>query len=256
MKKKTIHTILRIIFGLGISIIAVVMMIFSISMLIASCNSPKHKTIEVSVLGDVTEKLLAQPNPSETLPLFHLNADPLDGAEFSYANMSDVSLNRRTAFSLAQGGNSITTNQFDRKREVQKFEKSVTGFFDSLSTDTIGRDHSSVYLAIVQELNRLAKSKADRKILLVYSDLMENTQSVSFYDKRMISLLHSSPNTISGLLFSQLPIQNISGIEVHFVYQPKNANDDNAFRVVSGFYKKILEAKGAIVFISANLINQ
>lgn len=223
---------------------------------IASCTPVGHKTRIISVLGDVTEKQLAQPHSPEILPLFHLNNDPLDGAEFDYSDVSDVSLNRRITFSLAQGGNSITTNQFDRKREVQKFKKSLTDFLDSLAVDTVGRDHSSVYLAIAQELNRLARDKtADRKLLLVYSDLMENTQAISFYSKKTISLLHSSPEKISDLLLAQMPLGDLSGTEVHFVFQPGNIQDDAAFRLVSGFYKKLLEGKGATVFISANLSN-
>ncbi len=225
---------------------------FSISQLL-SYGQAKHSTTDLTELVDVTQRFIAQPKAAEIIPLFGFDADVSNGAEFHFSDMSDVSYNPQTSFSLSQGGNGFTTNQFDRKREVEKFEQSISAFHDSLASDTIGREHSAVYFPIAESLNALSKSTADKKILLVYSDLMENETDLSFYDRKTLALLACDPEKIKAILLAKDPLANLSGIEIHFVYQPENAQADSTFRLVSAFYKKLLEEKGATVFISANL---
>ena len=54
---------------------------------------------------------------------------------------------------------------------------------------------------------------------------------------------------------AQSKLPTLAGITVYLIYQPKDANDDAVYHVVSNFYKQLLESKGATVRIEANLLN-
>jgi len=120
-------------------------------------------------------------------------------------------------------------------------------------TESVGKDNSAVYFTIAKELNRLSHSKTTTKLMLVYSDLMENTPGMSFYDSDTFTKIKSAPNTIQHYFESQQKLTNLNGIKVYLIYQPENTKQDEDYKVVSGFYKNWLESKGAIVEISANL---
>ena len=82
---------------------------------------------------------------------------------------------------------------------------------------------------------------------------MENTNSLSFYNNKDFKKLKTKPDEIQNYFETMQSINSLSGIEVYFIYQPTDIANDEQFRIISGFYKKMLESKGAKVTISANL---
>lgn len=218
-----------------------------------TCTTNKRESIEVSILLDVTETQLAQPDANEIVPLLGLDTSKWSGAVFRFAYLTDVSLNGQTAIALADGGNRLLASSFTRDKEVTAFTDSIRAFLASLSDDTVGRPHSSIYLPLAAELTRLTQSHATTKVLLVYSDLMENN-TLSFYDKRTLQMLQSKPEEIQAQLETKAPLSDLTGIEVHLIFQPVDADQDQTFQIVSGFYKTLLESHGATVTISANVV--
>lgn len=252
----TMKTSKPIIQGVASFVLAVASSICMVLLIIqlCSCSETPQQTTEVSVIWDVTEAHLPKPQADEILPRFALESNASNGAIFRFTYASDVSFNHETVFILPAGGNAFTTNQFDRKREIEKFRQQVKAFLDSLTTDTLGRPHSSLYVPIAKSLNRLAKeSKAQHKILLVYSDLRENSSVMNFYKPQTLALLQNDSAKAQAMFVSQEPLDDLTGIELHLLYEPVDAPDDAAYRVISGFYKSLFESKDASVIVSANL---
>lgn len=242
-------------FIIGVMYLVIAVSLFALSMMLPSCNEPKHQVTEVVVLWDITELHEPIPVASEILQLYNLDTNPENGAVLRFSYASDVSLNRETVFSLPPSGNSLITNQFDRTREIEKFKQDVTAFLDSITSDTVGRPQSSIYLPVATTLNELANnSQSDRKTFLLFSDLRENTQNLSFYDKHTLALVANDTAAITAILQSEMPLGNLSGIKVHLLYQPNDATDDTGYRYIAALYRGMLESKGASVFVSANLI--
>ncbi len=237
---------------------AIALLLLCMLVLSGSCNEqcPKRNTIEIVIQVDLTEAQIAKPDANEIIGLYGLDTNKWDGAEFSYADLTDVSFNRRTTFSLAPGGNRLTSSGFTRDREVEKFEDSIRSFFAARAVDTVGRPHSSVYLPIANELNRLSESHSAERTLIVYSDLMENDKTVSFYDKKTIGSLRTDPNKITAMLIAKADLKDLTGISVYLIFQPENAAQDELFRLVAGFYQTLLESHGAKVIVAANVIAQ
>lgn len=221
-----------------------------------ACGGAERRTVtDYVVLIDETDSTFSVPNTDELLSDLRLDTNMWNGVNFTLARIADVSYTPHSSFSLSKGGSRLASNQYGRKREVDAFKAKVTTLLDSVRRDKPGKPNSSIWIPLVNELTRLANSKADHRVLIVSSDLMEHTRTVSFYDKHTFVLLRSDPTKIEERLFAESELPNLDGIEVHFVHEPKNAQEDAVFLVVSDFYKKLLEGKGATVTISANLTN-
>jgi hypothetical protein len=215
---------------------------------------PKQPTLEISAMEDVTDFQLAQPQANEIIPLYGLSSNKWNGAEFRFQNISNVSYNPVTEASLLPA-NEWLSNEYDRDNDI----KSFTGQVQKIITDSmpakIGRWHSSVYLPIANELNLLSQSSSQRKILLIYSDLMENDTNFSLYNKHTFSLLKSDPSKVKEHFDAMQHLNNLNGVEVYLIYQAKDNCSDLKYQILSGFYKTLLENAGAKVTITANLTN-
>lgn len=237
-----------ILIGLAITIIAV---IFA---LLPSCNAPKSPKTSLALVGhDRTEQMTAHPDAASLLPFLSLDEDPNQGAEIDFFDVTDVSLNKYVTFSLAAEKGSLA-NPFTRKRQIAKFKSDIDNYLDTAAHDTVGHDRSSVYHPMVSALTELAQSTATDRTLILYSDLAENENDISFYRPGTLALLRSDPDRIAAELAAKAPLpDDLSGIRVYFIYQPSNPQSDALFQTVSSFYKSLLEKRNATVVIEGNL---
>ena len=231
-------------------IITATVVVITISLIVA-CTSQSPKVTEVVVLRDITDELLVQPNLEEILTLFSPESK-WNGRVFHFTNLTDVSYNQAAEVKL-EAQNEWLSNELDRDKEIKRFNSSVSEIIERKEREAISKDNSSVYFPIAKELNRLSQSSSANRILLIYSDLMENTRGMSFYDKGRFSLLKTDPDEVKRYFDSQVELKNLDDIKVHIIFQPKGIKEDEQFKVVSGFYKKLLEGKGARVEITASI---
>ncbi|HTB30844.1 MAG TPA: hypothetical protein VK808_02400 [Bacteroidia bacterium] len=217
-------------------------------------SMPTQVTKEVSVMRDVTDSELAQPNANQIIPLFGLSDNKWNGAQFHFQDISNVSFNQVVEVSIPSG-NEWLSNEFNRDKDIKTFYGQIAQTITDSTKEKIGRTHSSVYLPIANELNRLSQSSAKRRVLILYTDLMENDINFSFYNKATFTLLKKNPEKILDHFKSEQPINRLDGIEVYLIYQPKDACTDLQYQVVSNVYKTMLTALGAKVTITANLAN-
>jgi hypothetical protein len=234
-----------------IAIVSVILIIIVTTIIIASTSVNTNVT-ELTVMRDITDVQLAQPQLTDIVPLLNLNNAKWNGAEVRFLDITDVSYNH-TYQAIINPENQWMGNEFDREKKVKDFYAQITQILTNLEKETNGKDNSSIYLPIANELNRLSQSKAEKRILLVYSDLMENTDELSFYNKSKFSLLQSDPDSIQKYFLAQVPLSKLSGITIYLIYQPSDPKADEEYQIVSRFYKTLFESKGATVLITANI---
>ncbi|MBI4930852.1 MAG: hypothetical protein HY841_08835 [Bacteroidetes bacterium] len=213
----------------------------------------KTTITEVTLMKDITDAHLSQPYPEDVLRLYDLKKDKWSGSVFRFINISDVNYNNVSQTSI-ESASQWLSNDFERDEEVKQFVGSIKRILTDTMNEKIGRNRSSVFVPVAHELKRLNESKADRKILLLYSDLMENSEELSFYKSEKLILLKKNPQFFRDYFDKQAKLDSLTGIEIHIVYQPKDTKENQEFIVVSEFYKVFLESKGAKVEISANLV--
>lgn len=207
---------------------------------------------EVVVAVDRTDTFLARPLPDEILSLYDLKNNPYTEARFRLVQISDVDYNPVTKIHL-KPTTSFSINELDRPKEVAEFGGKVKNAFNSLKEESQEKSHSSVYAPIARELQRLSESKANKRVLVIFSDLMENTDTLNFYVPETLAKLKSNSASIQNILEEQVPLPNLVGIEVYIIFEPQDYGENLDFRIASEFYKSLFKSKGAKVTIGANL---
>ena len=223
-----------------------------IALMLSTCFLNKPWLIQVVVLHDVTDQQLSKPEASSILKFYSFDGNnKWNEAIFNYVQLSDISLNRIQTIHLPQE-TSWFSNELEREKNIKGFQNQVTDILNNSLLDTSSKAQSSVYLALVHALNSLSGNEAWDRVLLVYSDLMENNSDLSFYSEKKLNELIRNPDSVQMKFEEWAPLPKIKGVEVHLIYQPTNTITDKNFRIVSAFYKQLLENKGAKVFIEAN----
>ena len=174
------------------------------------------------------------------------------GVYFCLLYITNVSYNPSYETNI-EPENQWLSNQFQRNEKINNFYANINKIINDSSNETIGKDNSAVYFPIAEELNRLSQSKATTKEMFIYSDLMENTNEFSFYDKITFELLKDKPDKIKNYFESQITLSNLNGIKIFLIYQPTNTKQDEDYKVVSNFYENLFQSKGAKVEITANV---
>jgi len=232
------------------TIITTIIILVSITLIVA-CTSQSQDITEVVVLHDITDEHLSQPNVDEIFALFTLE-NKWNGCIFRFANLTKVSINQEIAVKL-EARNEWLSNELDRDKEIKNFKNKILEIIANTEKNAVGEDNSSVYIPIARELNRLHESNANKKILLIYSDLMENTTEMSLYKKEKLNLLKTNPDSVSKYFETQMSLKNLNGITIYIIFQPSDIEEDQQFKIVSGFYKNLFKSKGAEVQITANI---
>lgn len=234
--------------------INILIAIFAILLLIIFCSllaDTKNNLTAVSAIVDITDSLTVKPNTKEIKSLFNLNEKKWEGVDFRLLYITNVSYNPNYEANI-EPENQWLSNQFQRNEKIKNFYADIDKIINDTSNESIGKDNSTVYFPIAEELNRLSQSKATTKEMFIYSDLMENTDELSFYDKNTFKLLKDKPDKIKNYFDSQITLNNLSGIKIYLIYQPTNTKQDDDYKVVSGFYEILFQSKGATVEITAN----
>lgn len=237
-----------------ITIVMYIIMAIIFALTIFVFSRPLRSTTDVYILVDRTEEHIASPVTDEILQLFALQKDKWNGANFHLERLTDVSYNRISQCSLAEA-EPLFSSTFTRDADVSAFTSTAIAALDSLAADTIGRPHSSVFIPMARALNTLsiAAGSSETRVLIVYSDLRENRSSLSFYDKHTLALLREDASNIESQLLTDMPLGDLTGITIHFVYEPKDEADDVTFRLIASFYEQLFVSRGATVLIGGSL---
>lgn len=236
------------------TIIGITLLAIASSLLLYSCDMDNHYSVEESVLVDHTEDtFLAKPDKEAIKQGLDADKDIWQGYKYRMITITDVDYNPVYQAEILPDCEYLS-NSYNRNDEVQKFFLEIDSAFQKTNDLTSGKMRSSIYIPLARELKHLSESTAKRKVLIIYSDLMEYSFLADFYKKTTLEKLENNPEVIEQILEKALPLADLKGIEVMIIYQPRNNTESRQFGIVSVFYKHLLENKGAKVTIGANLI--
>jgi hypothetical protein len=99
----------------------------------------------------------------------------------------------------------------------------------------------------------MKENKTDKSLLLVYSDLCENSDLFSVYKKTATEQLLKHPDSVlqkfeaTGLL-----PQDFSHFTVMIIFQPRSRDQDRLFNAMAELYKRMLTSRRAKVIIRSD----
>ena len=234
-----------------------------ISFLSQTCQ--EHKTevihsVQVNVLGDITDVHYVLPIAEPIQKLYDFDVDKNTEGFFRISTITDKHLNPAIEYHLLPGFVTEKNNTLDdpyyRERLVRSFYDSIKNAisnFDAKCLLDSSLKFTECFNTIAGELQLMKNSKAEKHILLVFSDLQENSDLFNCYSKANQELLRKQPDTVIELFNqTQLLPENLLGFNIFFIYQPINRQSDKSFEAMVEIYKKLLVSRGASVKIQAD----
>lgn len=225
-----------------------------IAVILSGCNMNQlinpGQTTAATLLWDKTDTLLSKPEIEVIQKDFELS-DKSRGAVFKLLPISDVEFNYTYTHTL-EAKPELLTNPMERKAKIKDFYREVSNSLEQIDNAPVGMGNSQIFSVVMREAQELAKQDVDRKVLYVYSDLREHSGVFCAYNPKDLADLKDNREQVVSKFKRQFKVGDVTGVEIHFIYQAEHFQDSEAFNLMSGLYKTILEEAGAQVLISAN----
>jgi hypothetical protein len=230
----------------------------SLALLFICCHTqneqdpPVSHSTAVTAIGDVTDPKQLWIRSVSILPLYNFTQYPNAEAWFNLTAISDKQINPSFRYHLptaqeAEQYNAYGDEQYRTKTIIQYYSQirqAIDTFYRIFDT-TASLNNSECFSVIATELTRLQHLPAERKFLLVYSDLMERSV-VDAYS-------NSTPQEISNRLLQYFPIpDSLTGIKVWIIYQPGTRSEDQQVNRMIQVYQQIIEARGGTLEVKTN----
>jgi len=239
--------------------------IFILTLLLFSCKKQEVQNTQICVLIDVTdEKFRDESFTNENLPHF-LKLMKLDseeglysGGEIKLSLINEISDSKSKSIRIdpAETG-MLGENPLNRRDEVNRFKNELKQSFTSLLNEANwGTDASKIYQKVTRELIKMKKKKADRYFLIIYSDMLENSELFSFYGQnwqQQIKKMATDPEkTINELAKKGPAMPDLSEIDI-YVVPSRNKGNDEMINLSEQFWTTIFEHQGATVSFNSTL---
>lgn len=227
---------------------------------LAACGEHGH-TRTVYVFIDVTDSAFRSPAAySADFPkvLAKLRADTngwgIDGGEVRLLLLNDLSQSNSASRVLRAGtSGAMGENRLSRRDSIRVFARGVWHDLDSLLKSTSWeRSQSKIYQNLCRGLTDLAEDHSEEKTMIVYSDMLENSKLLSFYGPLESVRARADSEQVVRRLEAECIIPAISSVDVNIVTF-RRAEMDDRVNVALAFWKRLLEKKGAVVHVGAQL---
>ena len=225
-------------------------------------NAPQRPVYRASLLLDRTDTFNITPTFIWSDEQFTWDAFK-QGREIRLRRVTDVVVEDLTVLPLPTFRDwgdpstwALDDNNLFRKGRVKKMEADVSEELSKLTEQQTGYTHTAIMEPLIQELIHLQQFPKDDRYVYVYSDLGQNTPKdnwISDYDTKI--KLQFNDKVVWKLLDGARELRDLSGITVHLIHRPKNADEDQEYRLRANYIKARLTELGAEVLIHG-AINQ
>jgi hypothetical protein len=223
--------------------------ILSIVFLLAmyNCQNTPTASITLSVLADKTEVLIPDPTFLQITSFFKDKKYQEGVRHFYYQTITNTNIN--TSFHTSIPASDMFENSLQRKVLVQKFYERIDTLVNTQNRQPKNYQSSSILKPLIRECIRIQETNSTRRVILLYSDILEASDLFNVYQKRSQQLLFSNPEKVVEILEAQLTIPKLNDIELHIIYYPKNRLHNRLFEKMTTVYKQLFKDSGLKIII-------
>lgn len=243
----------------------VAILILLLAFLLTSCKNEVVTTTQICVLMDVTDEsfqdeTFVADNLPKYLKLMKLDKSigGFSGGEIKFSLINEVSDSKSKTVKIASGKTGMMgENPLTRKDEVDKFYAELeTSFSELLNSVNWGTDASKIYQKVTREIIKMKKLEADKKYLIIYSDMLENSKLFSFYGTKWKSniekMIESPELTLENLSKTGPTLPDLSEFEIYIISTRTSENDEK-INLSEQFWTVLFEYQGATVVFNSGL---
>jgi hypothetical protein len=219
-----------------------------------SCNTKQQPKPRITFLFDLTDSMTSIQELTESQVKKAITSDDKDlmweGRVVEICLLTDVRMGVKHKFTL-NPSSSFNGNEVKRIEEVDVFIKSITREIEIIKSRSSTKDRSLIFEKLFFELS---EQNQEGRVIYCFSDLHQNSDKVSFYQKEDIKRLYSHDKKWFKKVFSNgLSIPNLKGAKIHFIYNSKSQVEDEIFFQSATLLKEILLPYNGFVSIQSSL---
>ena len=153
--------------------------------------------------------------------------------------LHDVSSSVSKSVKLKEGLSKMEGNRYIRKKELNEFKSKLMKKATDINNTYTGKPlkHSYIFNPVCKGIKKMSHSNADRKVIVIYSDMLENSDLANFHSKKL------SYDKLKTQFDSACDLDDVSDVEIYIVH-PVNKNIDKKIRTAENFWSKYLMDKG------------
>lgn len=215
--------------------------LIALLLLFTGCdNEEKVEDQAVYILGDQTDTVFQSSFYQEQIiscfkDLTNLNKEVIyeRAVDVNISPINESKYPGEKSFSLDSAQPLAFRNDEERLTEQEKMLSEISSTINQLKRDAKERELSQVMIGMNRALKTLNKSAADKKTLIVNSDLLENSTDISFYSEPL--------KDIENCINQMLEKEDFSSIYVYVIYNPSSENRETFERVFEIWKKCFLK---------------
>ncbi|KAA3625752.1 MAG: hypothetical protein DWQ02_21135 [Bacteroidetes bacterium] len=234
-------------------------LLFICSLTFGSCEifEPSGVDTVISILPDQTDNLEFDVGKTARFIFNTIELDTVSlfksAASIEVSSLNDRYTNRKWQASLPKSGSSFTEITKERIALQRVFYNETIEALQQGSQFSGELARSRLYHSICEAIRELEQSPAERRICLLFSDGLENTKNLSFYQYRNNpQRLLKEKDMIIEKLESECTLPDLSGIDLYIIHQPSPELDE-LVHVARQFWKDYFESHGATVYLLAGI---
>ncbi|PQJ76494.1 hypothetical protein [Polaribacter glomeratus] len=206
------------------------------------CNNLPTQSISLTVLSDRTDLTIPKPSISQIKYFFDDELYQNGKRIFRFQTITNTSINKSFGASIAVAdpfGNSL-----QRKADIQKFYLRIDTLFALKNKEKNTYRSSSILNPLLKQLKEIQTSKTTRKVVLLYSDILEASDVFNVYKTHNQRLLIKEPNKVVQYIQSQITIPKLEGVELYIIYYPTDRINNRLFEKMTIVYQELFKDSG------------
>lgn len=210
---------------------------------LCSCTQEKVVNTDLYLYFDYTEgqnyEQLMQQDIEKYLQLMDVSEHSRNYGTIKIYPLHDVSASVNQSIKIKEGKSQLEGNRYVRKKEVDQFREKLSSKLmtmnDSFKETPLKNSH--IYSPTCKGFKKLQNSDADHKIVIVYSDMLENSE--------IANLHHSNVNfeKLQTALDNSCNCGDLFDIQLYVVH-PVNKQHDQLIRQSASLWQQYFYAKG------------
>jgi len=152
----------------------------------------------------------------------------------------DLTSARSKTIKLKEGKSEFETNKFLRQKKVDQFQVKLLGALTEINDTYTGKALNKSHLIepICKGIQKLNNSDANRKVVLIYSDMLENSNIANFHAKK------GNDKIWTKKIDKACNPEDVSNLEIFVVY-PVDKKTDEKISNAAKFWTDYFASKGA-----------
>ena len=202
----------------------------------STMNNQASNTISLTILDDTTDKEIAEPTIEDIQAVVPADTDA--ELQWTYSQLNNSEHNEVYIMSLEE--HSFMDNELERKVAMEYFYQNIDSVLLSEKDKKHHYTKSNIYVPLVDHLTKVAQEATKTKIVLLYSDAIENSDTYNLYQKQAYQKMLNDPASVVATFIARRQIPDLDGVQLYIIHYPKSEKEDKLFTAMVDFYRKHL----------------